>query len=737
MIEVKGTRSPRPDQDPTDPLGLMKPAAAGSGLLGSFVVGLLGLAVYLRSFLWFEPTPAQAAEARLARAPEDEDNNAAPQPDAVVAVAGTASSASFRSPAAEAQDDTTMTLPVVFGPFESGIFAPALGLLTAGLPQTEPANSGLPPFRMKQTPVDPAGPTGPASGGPEIDLAKGGDMDTPAVVGDNVPPSAGNSPPNRNRVPQNSGPVYLGEVGSGAALAIAMSSLVASSSDADGDPLYVTRASTSSGTLQARPEGVRFIADTEELGTVQISYQVTDGSTAVAQTAFVTVVENQCDGTAGADLLLGTEGRDRIMAFAGDDNIAAFGGRDVVFGGLGDDNISGGAGRDTLHGDEGNDLISGGLDIDWIYGGAGDDRLYGEAGDDHLQGDAGNDLLDGGSGKDTLLGGDGDDTLSGGEDDDLIAGGLGNDALSGDAGRDVQFGDDGRDTVFGGAGEDVLFGGLAADQLFGGADNDVLSGDAGDDTLMGEAGADLMSGGDGDDALNGGAGNDVLLGEAGNDQVLGGDGNDTLAAHEGADTLDGGTGDDVFHAVADGAVDIFDGNQGIDELSYAAETQGLTIDLALEQVFVASVAEDSFSNIEVFTGGSGDDTFIADEGNATFTGNAGSDTYSFVQGDTLEPPPSAFRITDFGFEDLVSLQYTGSHYAIRRAQRELEDRIEDLFEDFADRLTIDEPKLRYFHEWSEEYRRTVVEVDFDRDNTVDLTLTLDGELMLDVLRQQT
>lgn len=348
-------------------------------------------------------------------------------------------------------------------------------------------------------------------------------------------------------------------------------------------------------------------------------------------------------------------------------------------------------------------------------------------GDDHLQGDAGNDLLYGGSGKDTLLGDAGDDTLSGGDGDDVVAGGLGNDALSGDAGSDVLFGDDGSDTILGGAGEDILFGGLAADLLNGGADNDVLSGDAGNDTLEGDAGADLVSGGDGDDAIYGGAGNDVLLGGAGND---------TLAGQDGADVLEGGDGNDVFHAVADGMVDTFDGNAGIDELSYAAEVADLTIDLTLGLVFVAAAEEDRFSNIKIFSGGSGDDSFIAAEGSATLAGNGGADSYSFVQGDTLERLPSVFRITDFGTDDRVSMIGTGSAYLIRRDQRELEDRIENLFEDFADRLTIDEPKFRYFHDWSEDYRRTVVEVDFDRDDSVDLTLTLDGEFMLEFLRQQ-
>lgn len=728
MIEVKGTRSAKTTEDVTDPLGFRKPAVAGNGLLVGFAGGLLGLAVYLRSFLWFEPNPADAGVLGPEGAATDDNHTAQPRASLVAAVASKAGDGSYRSTKADAADDTTMTPPVVFGPFETGIFAPAVEPRLAGLPSREPANSGLPPFQLKPPQVVAEESTGIASAGPAADIVGEVPLDARVSAADTVLQPETGPVPARNRAPQNSSPVYLGEVGSGAAIAIAMSSLVANSSDADDDPLLVAQARSSSGSLQARSDGFRFVADTEELGTVLISYQVTDGNTVAAQTAFVTVVENRIDGTAAADLLLGTEGRDRMTAFSGDDNIAAFGGRDAVFGGLGDDNISGGAGRDTLYGDDGNDMISGGADADWIFGGDGDDRLYGEAGDDHLQGDGGHDLLNGGNGRDTLLGGDGDDTLSGGEGDDAVSGGLGNDALSGDSGNDMQFGDDGEDTLLGGAGEDILFGGQSADNIFGGADNDVLSGDAGNDTLLGDAGADLVSGGEGEDVLYGGLGNDILLGEAGND---------TLAGQDGADVMRGGAGDDFFHAVLDSLLDTFDGNEGIDALSYADETIGLVVDLTLEKVFISDVEEDRFSSIEIFTGGAGDDIFIADEGCATLTGAGGADTYTFVHGDTVERPPSAFRITDFQMDDLVSVVRSGSAYGIRQAQRELEDRIEDLFEDFSDRLSLDEPKLRYFHEWFEDFRRTVIEVDFDRDNGVDLTLTMDGELTFELLLQNT
>ncbi len=711
MIEVKGTRTSHQPVDATDPLGLRKPAVEGGGLITGFVAGLIGVAVYLRSFLWYEMPMAEAAPA-----PVPAQGGAAP-----------AVSVSRLGPAAapaEDQNSATMTLPVVFGPFETGVFAPLRQISNVFVPTNEPANSVLPAF-----PSNP--PSVQAGGGAPLSVVFGDD--NPVVSGGPDYPDLTEAPPPnpaaaavpRNRAPQNTGPVHLGEVGSGTAMAIAMSGLLANSADADGNPLFVVQPSAPVGTLQPRSGGLLYIADPEELGTVQISYRVTDGLQAVSQTATVTVVENVFEGTRDADLILGTEGRDRIFGHGGDDDLAAFGGRDVVFAGFGDDNISGGAGRDTIYGEEGNDLIAAGADADWVYGGDGDDRLFGEAGDDHLQGDAGNDLIDGGLGMDTLLGGDGDDTLSAGDGADLAAGGTGDDELFGDMGNDVLFGDEGEDRLAGGVGEDVLFGGQSDDHLDGGADNDVLSGEAGNDTVLGDDGADLASGGDGHDVIDGGRGNDVLLGEAGNDQLVGGMGEDTLV---------GGTGDDRFSGDSDGADDVIDGGEGVDLLSYATMSEDLTIDLILEIATSAEIGEDAFSGIEAFVGGSGDDIFIAETGSATLTGNCGADVFTFVQGDTVDRQQGNFRVTDFGMDDRLSFYGQSSGVEIRRAQSALEDRIDDLFEDFADRLNADQPKIRYFHEWAEEYRRTVVEVDFDRDNTVDLTLALDGEFMLEVWR---
>ncbi len=94
----------------------------------------------------------------------------------------------------------------------------------------------------------------------------------------------------------------------------------------------------------------------------------------------------------------------------------------------------------------------------------------------------------------------------------------------------------------------------AGPNLFtGGNGNDSpASGAGGNDTLRGNGGDDILQGGGGDDLLEGGSGNDSLLG--------GGF----------ADTMVGGSGADTFVETA--------GN-GIDWLSYATDTTGVTVSL--------------------------------------------------------------------------------------------------------------------------------------------------------------
>jgi Ca2+-binding RTX toxin-like protein len=694
MIEVKGTRTAAAAQvDPADPLGLRREPLPAGRALAVWMGGLIGLALYLKSFLW----PGEAAanpEPESGRAPDTgDDNQGIPTPHAMQARPGTAepepSAAHSASEASEAHRPSMLSRPEAVSRFDSRFAAslPALKLPTPFLS----ANDVLPPFRPLRDPV------------PETVVPRSGGGVGSAGAG--APPTGGRPPPPlpgdrdgtadpRNRAPRNSGPVNLGEVGSGATLAIALSHLLAKTADADGDVLTVSMGGASQGQIGSVSGGWRYLADTEALGEVTLRFRVSDGTALVEQTATLTVVENLFSGSELADLLVGTQGRDRILGKGGDDNLAGLGGRDRIEGGDGADNIAGGAGNDSLDGGAGDDVIAGGAGHDWIAGGAGNDRLHGEAGDDVIEGEAGDDLATGDAGNDTLRGGTGRDTLAGGADDDWIGAGDGNDSLQGDAGHDALFAEAGADHLSGGSGNDQLFGGTGGDSLAGDDGQDLLAGDAGDDRLDGGAGADILMGGAGADSVSGGAGADVVL------------------------------------ADDDAAADQFDGGDGLDQLTFSAATDGVEINLMTQMATGDSTGEDSFDGFETFVGSTHDDVFVASDETATLTGNGGADLYQFQPGDTVAPVISIFQITDFDSDDLIWIATAQGARQIRKAQAALEDSIDNFFEEFSEGINADEPRLRYSHEWTDSYQRTLVEVDFDHDDHIDLTLQIDGEHLL-------
>ena len=112
-------------------------------------------------------------------------------------------------------------------------------------------------------------------------------------------------------------------------------------------------------------------------------------------------------------------------------------GDDTLFGGDGDDFLYGGIGADSVRGDGGNDSVQGFLGDDTLVGGLGNDSLDGGDDNDSLLGQSGDDFLMGGNGDDTLDGGIGDDTLWAGEGDDVIMGGTGADTMAGEGGDDT------------------------------------------------------------------------------------------------------------------------------------------------------------------------------------------------------------------------------------------------------------------------------------------------------------
>lgn len=148
----------------------------------------------------------------------------------------------------------------------------------------------------------------------------------------------------------------------------------------------------------------------------------------------------------------------------------------------------------------------------------------------------------------------------------------------------------------------VLLGGN--EQLVNGnGGNDTLSGGWGDDTLYGGNAASpnghlLFS--DGKDSLDGGQGNDSLFGGSGNDTLLGGSQNDTLMGGLGDDYLNGGLHDDTLI-----------GGRGDDHLR---DDSGVNR-------FIGVQSGDGFGRgeIDILTGGAGDDTFVlGDHNGVTF-----------------------------------------------------------------------------------------------------------------------
>jgi len=157
----------------------------------------------------------------------------------------------------------------------------------------------------------------------------------------------------------------------------------------------------------------------------------------------------------------------------------------------------------------------------------------------------------------------------------------------------------------------------------------------------------------------------VFKGGSGNDVFIGGPGSHTFAGNGGAaDTLDysaamsavqfnfvtgratnqfggtdqfsgmeifkGGSGDDVF--IGGPGDHTIDGGAGTDTLDYSAATTSVQFNLATQKATNAfngpppfnPPGTDTFSNIDLFKGGSGIDTFIGGQGNHTLDGGPGN-----------------------------------------------------------------------------------------------------------------
>ena len=351
--------------------------------------------------------------------------------------------------------------------------------------------------------------------------------------------------------------------------------------------------------------------------------------------AFELGIQQDFEGTNGADTIDGTDNDDVIRGLGGNDTLRGFAGDDIIEGGAGADDMNGGGNTDTLSYLSSNAGVtvnlrtgsaSGGhaegdtfLNFQNLEGSAFDDVLTGDDGDNIINGSDGDDLIEGGAGADTMDGGDGIDTLS---------------YASSDAGVDVSF------PVF--SFESDAEGGHATGDVFVNFEN--LTGSAFNDDISGDRTDNELRGGAGDDKINGNFGSDRLFGEAGDD---------TLVVLRASSTQDGS---------------FIDGGEGIDKLDYANSSTDMVVDMSAGTAIAENGHQETFTNIENVRTAFGDDTIIGNgvdnvlegaSGDDTIFGNGGDDTiFGSVGDDVIEGGAGADDMD--GGDDIDLLSYESS-----------------------------------------------------------------------------
>lgn len=508
----------------------------------------------------------------------------------------------------------------------------------------------------------------------------------------------------QNRRPAVSRPVVLYDQFMCTAVAISFADLLSGAVDPDGDQLQVRNATVSSGELVRTENGFLFTG--HEYGKVTISYTINDASLGVMQTASFNIIDRPpVVGTESADNLVGTDCDDKIFGLDG---------------------------RDQIDGRDGDDHIHGGEGDDHIFGGAGDDVIFGEGGNDVLVGGLGNDTLMGGDGNDRLFGGEGNDVLVGGSGDDQLFDGAGNDHVDGEEGNDHIFAeaDQNPDLFNGGTGVDTLDYGLSATALR----FNVMAGTVTDVNFVVDqfAGMERLAGGSADDIFVGGP--DL--------QVAGPDADQQQIASVSALEDEGTAAEPVVALTQEEAVPALsiDGGAGFDTLDYSAARADLRFDMVHETVAGEEIGTVAVRNIESFVGGEGNDSFIVGFGEVVLDGRGGNDVFEFLTDTTLESSSGSYhQIVGFEAGDRVRM----SRYDIfEDAIDELQDTFEDIYGDESGPGSGDDNvdqvvPIRVRHEINDTVQRTYIEADFDRDDTFELSVELEGNVNLVVVNNHT
>ncbi|MEI7747204.1 MAG: calcium-binding protein, partial [Actinomycetota bacterium] len=355
-------------------------------------------------------------------------------------------------------------------------------------------------------------------------------------------------------------------------------------------------------------------------------------------------------GTAGNDLMIGGNGNDSLDGGSGADTASFATSTSTVVANLADgtatgagndslsaiENLKGGSGNDVFTGDGSANVLDGGTGVDSIsFSGVNlpvvaslQSKLASGQGTDSLLND---ENLLGSSGNDTLTGDTKANSINGGAGDDVINGGLGDDQLIGGSGRDTADFSDAKKpivadlsvgTATGGSGNDSLAG---IENLNGGAGNDSLTGDGQANVIKGGLGNDLLVGGLGDDSFTGGGGTDsVDYASASNAVTV--NLATGFAQGQGTDSLSGITNVNASpyndSLIGDSNANVLNGGNGIDTVSYASTSNGVTANLATGVATISGQAADKLVGIENLIGGSGNDTLTGDAGNNVLSGGA-------------------------------------------------------------------------------------------------------------------
>lgn len=537
-----------------------------------------------------------------------------------------------------------------------------------------------------------------------------------------------------NRAPRITGPVALHDVFGCAAVVIGLGELLANAFDPDGDRLSIANLTVSSGTIAQVAGGWSFAA--ASAGPVTVTYAISDGALSAIQTAhFNVVAARPILGTPGADVLAATDCADDIDGGQGDDNIDARGGGDTIAAGPGDDHVVAGSGADLVRAGDGDDIVLAGVGDDWVSGGRGNDRLFGGAGRDVVFGDEGHDRIDGEGGDDLLFGGAGNDVVLGGAGDDRLFGEAGDDRLEGGTGNDLLSGGDGADLVLGGTGDDTVVGDpdRAHDVYDGGEGEDLIDYAA----LTHSVSVDLVAGAAtgaeiGTDSLTGfeavttGSGDDDVAGSSAAETISTGAGDDVVEDGAGSDAVDGGGGNDRVVAAMDAVANSYQGGAGQDTLDYSASLSGVYIDLAEQTATGLEIGTDHVAGFEAIVGGAGNDTFVVvSEAPVSLTGGEGEDVFAFAAASAESAAGQVVHeILDFMVGDRVQV----SRYEVfEKVMDTLEDRFEDIYG--ADVAEEGLP-IRIRHEGTDAIRQTFIDVDFDRDDVFDMSISIAGDRVL-------